>query len=51
MTHNCRFGDGESVTVVNQSANGVSCKVRAEVVSAMPSIITATTKAVQSGRR
>lgn len=51
ITPNSRLGGGESVTVVNQIGNGVSGNVRAEILSAMPSIITATTKAVRSGRR
>ena len=51
ITPNSRLGGGESITVVNQIGNGVSGNVRAEITSALPAIIAATTKAVRSGRR
>ncbi|MEH6448762.1 MAG: hypothetical protein V7765_08835 [Oleispira sp.] len=51
ITPNSRLGGGENVTVVNQIGNGVSGNVRAEITSALPAIIAATTKAVRSGRR
>lgn len=51
VTPNHKLGGGENVTVVNQIGNGVSGNVRAELTSALPAIIAATTKAVRSGRR
>ena len=51
VTPNHKLGGGENVTVVNQIGNNVSGNVRAELTSALPAIIAATTKAVRSGRR
>ena len=51
VTPNHKMGGGESVTVVNQIGNGVSGNTRAEVMSMMPAIIAATSKAARSSRR
>lgn len=50
VTPNHKLGGGENVTVVNQIGNGVTGNTRAEIISLMPSIVAATSKAVRSRR-
>lgn len=51
VTPNHKLGGGDNITVVNQIGNGVQGSVRAEILAAMPSIISATSKAARSSRR